>query len=123
MHSIHINQVRTTNGKVPNRIECTLSQYTSACGSNPVRIRLEWNVVEHGLRHMTEVCTCTRDVRLWNAIDGCRLGLHGDKCFVGYLGDDDVQNQLDRIVRNKAIYQKCSYCHGLQSHVAVVSSQ
>ena len=47
-----------------------------------------------------------REVVSRNAVDGCRLGLHGDEGFVGYSGDADVQNQLNRIVRNKVIYQK-----------------
>ena len=35
------------------------------------------------------------------------------KALLGILGDADVKNQLDGIIRNKAIYQKVrSYCHG-----------
>ena len=45
------------------------------------------------------------------------------KALLGIWGNADVQNQLDGIVKNKAIYQKvCSYCHGrawLQLHVAL----
>ena len=54
-HSIHIDRVRTRNVKVPNRIECALSQSTSLCGSNPVTSGLEWNVGGRSLRHMTSV--------------------------------------------------------------------
>ena len=57
-HSIRIDRVRTRNVKVPNRIECTLSQSTFVCGLNPVRSGLEWNVGGRSLRYMTEVCTC-----------------------------------------------------------------
>ena len=56
---------------------------------------------------MTELCMKLECwVRSRNVIDGCRLGLRGDEGFAGYLGDADVQSQLDGIVRNKAIYQK-----------------
>ena len=54
-HSIHIDRVRTRNVKVPNLIECALSQSTSVCGSNPVRSGLEWNVGGRSVCHMTSV--------------------------------------------------------------------
>ena len=57
-HSICIDRVRTGNVKVPNRIECALSQSTFVCGLNPVRSRLELNVGGRSLRPLTEVCTC-----------------------------------------------------------------
>ena len=89
-HSIRIGRVRTRNVKVPNRIECALSQSTSVCGLNPVTSGLEWNVRGRSLRHMREVCTRTRTFAHWvgsrNAVDGCWLGLRGGKGFVGYLG-------------------------------------
>ena len=55
-HSIHIDRVRTRNVKVPNRIECALSQSTSVCGLNPVRSGLEWNVGGRSLHHMHDQC-------------------------------------------------------------------
>ena len=61
-HSIRIDRVRTRNVKVPNRIECALSQSTFVCGLNPVRSGLEWNVDGRSLRHMMEVCAFSRDV-------------------------------------------------------------
>ena len=105
MHSICIDRIRTRNVKVPNLIECALSQSTSVCGLNPVRSGLEWNVGGRSLRHMTEVCTCIRAQRSVrrNAVDGCRLRLCSK---LGIWGDANVQNQLNGIVRNKAIYQK-----------------
>ena len=54
-HSIHIDRIRTRNVKLPNWIECALSQSTSVCGSNPVRSGLEWNVGGRSLCHMTSV--------------------------------------------------------------------
>ena len=46
--------------KVPNWIECALSQSTSLCGLNPVTSGLEWNVGGRSLRHMTSVHRCSR---------------------------------------------------------------
>ena len=37
MHSIHITYIHTRNVKVPNQIECALSQFTSVSALNPVR--------------------------------------------------------------------------------------
>ena len=81
--------VRTINVKVPNRIECALSQSTSVCGLNAVRSGLKWNVGGLSLRHMTSVHR------------------YGDEGFVGYTGGDaDVKTQLDEIIKNKVICQK-----------------
>ena len=52
--------VRTRNVKVPNRIECALSQSTSLCGLNPVTSGLEWNVGGRSFRHMTSVHSRSR---------------------------------------------------------------
>ena len=57
-HLIRIDRVRTRNVKMPNWIECALSQSTFVCGLNPVRSGLEWNVGGRSLHHMTEVCMC-----------------------------------------------------------------
>ena len=95
-HSIHIDRVRTRNVKVPNRIECALSQSTSVCGSNPVRSGLEWNVGGRSLRHMTCVHRYSR-----------MTSVRGDEGFVGYTGvDADVKTQLDEIIRNKKLSGK-----------------
>ena len=40
-HSIRIDRVRTKDVKVPNRMECAMSQSTFVCGLNPVRSGLE----------------------------------------------------------------------------------
>ena len=104
-HSIHIDRVRTRNVKVPNRIECALSQSTSVCVSNPVTSGLEWNVGGRSLRHMTSVHRHSR----MTSVRVCSCDLAETKALLGILegrGDADVQNQLDGIIRNKAIYQK-----------------
>ena len=44
------------------------------------------------------------------------------KAFWVYWGDADVQNQLDEIIRNKAIYQKVATAMAERSKVALGSS-
>ena len=57
--------------------------------------------------HDGSVHAHSREVGSRNAVDGCRLGLRRDEGFVvGIWEDADVQSQIDRIVMNKAIYQK-----------------
>ena len=76
-HSIRIDRVRTRNIKVPNRIQCALSQSTFVCGLNPVRSGLECNVDWRSLRHMNGsvyVYSRARSVS-GNAGDCCPVGL------------------------------------------------
>ena len=86
-----------------------LSQSTSVCGLNPVRsgeMEYWW---AQPLSHDGSVYSLSR-VRSVSGTQlmaaGCRLGLAETKALLRTGGDADVQNQLEGIVRNKAIYQK-----------------
>ena len=92
VHSIRIDRICTRNVKVPNRIECALSQSTYVCESNPVRSGLVWNVGGRSFCHMIIVLTYIHGWGLFVEPSWCLLVgiLQRRRLCRVYWGDADV---------------------------------